>query len=360
MNRKSDPSIVVVDVVDELTPEWLTAALRTIGHDVAVTRLSCAPIGAGQMGATYRLDYDVTGDDASLPASLVVKLAAHDRAARSLVAPGYRAEVTFYRDVADTVAVRAPRCHLALITDDDEAFTLLLEDLSSGTPGDQIAGADPAAVVLAATNLAGLHGPRWDDPSLLAESWTSQTDKAGAEFVGELVMGAIPQLLDRIGDRLADGDAHTLESAAAVLPTFLLDHERHLAPLHGDYRLDNLMFSADGATVSAVDWQTLTLGLPARDLAYLIGTSLSIEDRRVAEDNIVEAYRGALATHGVTGYSAAEAFDDFRVGLMQCPLIIVLGSAFGSRTERGDAMFAAMARRSCAAMRDLRTIDALS
>jgi hypothetical protein len=350
----------VVDVIDELTPKWLTSALRSIGYDAAVTRLSCTPIGLGHMGATYRLDYDVTGNDASLPASLVVKLAAPDRAARSLVARGYLAEVSFYRYVARTVAVRAPHCYLALITDDHEVVTLLLEDLSSGRPGDQIAGADPAAVELAATNLAGLHGPRWDDPSLPAEPWASRTDSAGAEFVGDLVKGAIPQFLDQMGDRLSDGDAQMLQNAAAGMPAFLLDHERHAAPLHGDYRLDNLMFSADGATVSAVDWQTLTLGLPARDLAYLIGTGLSIEERREAEGDIVEAYRLALETHGVAGYSSTEAFEDYRVGLMQCPLITVLGAAFGSRTERGDAMFAAMARRSCAAMRDVGTIDALS
>jgi hypothetical protein len=60
------------------------------------------------------------------------------------------------------------------------------------------------------------------------------------------------------------------------------------------------------------------------------------------------------------GYSATEAFEDYRIGLMQCPLIMVIGAAFSSRTERGDAMFAAMARRSCAAMRDVATIDALS
>jgi hypothetical protein len=35
----------------------------------------------------------------------------------------------------------------------------------------------------------------------------------------------------------------------------------------------------------------------------------------------------------------------------------VFGCAYGSRTDRGDQMFAAMVARSCAAIRDLGTIS---
>ena len=67
------------------------------------------------------------------------------------------------------------------------------------------------------------------------------------------------------------------------------------AVLHGDYRLDNLLFDPDGADVVAVDWQTLAVGPPARDLAYFLGTSLTVDDRRAAERELVaELPRGAL------------------------------------------------------------------
>ena len=46
------------------------------------------------------------------------------------------------------------------------------------------------------------------------------------------------------------------------------------ALMHGDYRLDNLLFDPDRTHVTVVDWQTLGAGLPARDLAYFTGTSL--------------------------------------------------------------------------------------
>lgn len=40
---------------------------------------------------------------------------------------------------------------------------------------------------------------------------------------------------------------------------------------------------------------------------------------------------------------------------LQGPLVSVFGCACGARTDRGDAMFAAMVDRSCTAMRDLDT-----
>ena len=43
--------------------------------------------------------------------------------------------------------------------------------------------------------------------------------------------------------------------------------------------------------------------------------------------------------------------------MVQGPLVSVFGCAYGARTERGDAMFAAMVKRACAAIRDLGTFD---
>jgi hypothetical protein len=43
--------------------------------------------------------------------------------------------------------------------------------------------------------------------------------------------------------------------------------------------------------------------------------------------------------------------------MLQWPLVAVLGCGYGTRTERGDEMFATMVRRSCAAIRDLGTLD---
>ena len=84
-----------------------------------------------------------------------------------MLAGAYRGEVSFYADLAATVAVVVPRCHYAAIRAGTGEFTLLLEDLAPAEQGDQLAGCTAAQARAAVVNLAGLHGPRWCDPTLL-------------------------------------------------------------------------------------------------------------------------------------------------------------------------------------------------
>ena len=119
------------------------------------------------------------------------------------------------------------------------------------------------------------------------------------------------------------------------------------------------MFHPDGG-VTAVDWQTLGIGLAGRDLAYLIATSVTPAVRRDVERRVVDEYHARLVELVGTDLDPATTFDDYRYGLLQGPLIIVLGAAFGTPTPRGDAMFAAMTERVCAALRDHDTLSLVS
>jgi aminoglycoside phosphotransferase (APT) family kinase protein len=71
--------------------------------------------------------------------------------------------------------------------------------------------------------------------------------------------------------------------------------------VHGDYRLDNLMFGADGA-VTALDWQTLTIGPPLQDVAYFLGTSVEPAIRRLHEEQILRRYHSSLVDEGVRDF----------------------------------------------------------
>ena len=50
---------------------------------------------------------------------------------------------------------------------------------------------------------------------------------------------------------------------------------------------------------------------------------------------------------------------DYRLGMLHGPLITVLGRVYatGEQTAQSDGMFLAMATRSCAAIRDLHTLE---
>jgi aminoglycoside phosphotransferase (APT) family kinase protein len=72
--------------------------------------------------------------------------------------------------------------------------------------------------------------------------------------------------------------------------------------MHGDYRLDNLLFDPERTRVTVVDWQTMGVGLPARDLSYFTATSLMPEVRADLEKGLVDDYHTSLLGHGVTSY----------------------------------------------------------
>jgi hypothetical protein len=347
-----------IDELAQVTPQWMEFALAAAGFVVNVTGVRTEAIGTGQMSLNFRAEVEVAEPLKELPRSLVLKVPSPNREIRPLVCAGYRAEIGFYNEISLSVAVNAPRCFLSLANEDATSFTLLLEDLAPAKQGDQIAGASVDVIASAVRNLAGLHGPRWCDTSLHDYPWMQPSNPGAHRFTANLVAGALPGLAERLGDRLSTEDLGTLTDAAGVLAHFL-DSQPRFGLIHGDYRLDNLMIGP-GADVSAIDWQTLSVGLPARDLAYLLATSLTPAQRKEAEPGLVSSYCEALVGHGVAGYTAQDCLDDYRLGMLQCPLIIVLGAAYGTQTERGDEMFATMIRRSCAAIRDLDTIPLAS
>jgi aminoglycoside/choline kinase family phosphotransferase len=130
--------------------------------------------------------------------------------------------------------------------------------------------------------------------------------------------------------------------------------------MHGDYRLDNMLFDPDRTRITVVDWQTMGVGLPARDLAYFTATSLAPEVRAEIEEDLVTRYHEALVAYGVTDYDVDACWRDYRLGVVQAPLITGLGFAFAASTERGDEMILTMLHRGCRAIRELGTLDLIS
>jgi hypothetical protein len=155
-------------------------------------------------------------------------------------------------------------------------------------------------------------------------------------------------------------DRDTMTAAMSVVTPWLLSEPDRFAVLHGDYRLDNMLFDPDRTRITVVDWQTLGSGLPARDLSYFTATSLQPETRAEVERDLVDAYHRRLLSHGVTGYDFETCWHDYRLGMLQAPLLTVLGCAFATSTERGDEMMLVMAARGCQAIRELGTLDLIT
>jgi len=338
----------------EVTSSWLAEVLGTGVVDVSVT-----PVGTGQTGATYRVTPTYSAGRSGLPDTFIVKLPSQDEAVRQRVAGGYRCEFAFYTEVADTVSVPLPHCFHCEIDREGEDFVLLLSDLAPAVQGDQIAGCNPIEAHLAVEALAGLHGPRWCDPRWLAftGAMMPKLDADAAKGIGDLAIMATDTTIGLLGERMTAADRGTLSEAAALVSTWVLLEPHRFSILHGDYRLDNLLFDTERGQVTVVDWQTMSIGLPARDLAYFMATSLLPEQRTQTEHKLVGSYRDALQLYGVTDYDVDSCWRDYRLGMLQVPLITTLGFAFSAATERGDDMVLAMLSRGCRAIRELDTLD---
>jgi hypothetical protein len=354
MARSNTSALPIPRNPTDVTPQWLGAVLGVDVESVGVT-----PIGTGQTGATYRLSVGYGSATTGLPATFAIKLSSQDDAVRERVALGYRSEHAFYTGVADIVMAPIPQHYHCEISDDGGDFVLLLADLAPAVQGDQIGGCATVEAELAVRALAGLHGPTWCDAKWpdfpgLAMSMANEDAMKG---LGDIAVMANQITLDRLGSRMTPEDRDTMTEAMSMVTPWLMADRDRFALMHGDYRLDNLLFDPDRTRVTIVDWQTLGVGLPARDLAYFTGTSLLPEARSAADEDLVGSYHSELIGYGVADYDLDTCWRDYRVGMLQVPLLSVLGCAFAISTERGDDMMLVMMERGCQAIRDLGSLD---
>lgn len=337
-----------VPLAEDLTTSWLTDALG-----LRVDGVTSELVGTGQMGSCLRLF--LTGDPA-LPGTVLAKIPSENAGTRELMAGAYVNEVRFYAELAPSVDIKVPHCFYAGMGDAG-TFTLLLEDLAPAQVGEQIAGCTPEQALSAVVNLAGLHGPRWCDPTLTSIEGMLPLGQEMGEMLDITFPPAAESFLEMLGDQMAPEDVATLQELTPLAGRWIAGHADRFALLHMDYRLDNLLFEVDGPGVDAVDWQGLSIGLPMRDAAFFLSTGLLPDARREHERAIVAAYHAKLLTYGVQDYSAEQCWDDYRWGMLQNPFITVFGCVYGSRTERGDQMFLAMIARGCVAIRDLDVLE---
>jgi len=345
MNRAID--------VEEVSAEWMT---ETLGYPVRA--VASKRIGTGQTGATCRVTLDTDQE----PKSFILKTATGALESRQRVSAGYRREVGFYSKLAPSLDVRIPLCTYSTLSEEPLKYTLLLEDLSPRLPGVQTDGCSIERAQGAIRNLVGLHAPSWNDAALFEHEFlTSTNDDKRAQFLSDITVASTAKFVERYAAELGPEDVKTMLASAAALHAWAKAAAQPFAIVHGDYRLDNLMFGAAADDVVALDWQTIEIGPPTRDLAYFIGFSLPIEERRRHERELVRFYFDELLSRGIKDYSFEQCFNDYRLGHLQGTMILAIGCAYatGERSAQSDAMFISMAKRSCAAIRDLETLDLL-
>ncbi|MDO8703804.1 MAG: phosphotransferase [Sulfuricaulis sp.] len=325
MSKAFPTSIDAVDV------PWLSAVLTANGTISGGDRLlafDAKPLGEGfgQTGVALRLglSYAQSGGARAGPASLIAKFATSDDTRRKAsTAMGlYQREVDFYLHRASTIKVRSPRCYFADSRDEGEHFALLLEDFPVHRPGDETVGCTVDDARLAVPQMARLHGPYWNATQL-------KDRVASALPSREAFANAWDEMQGRFGEYLPPAFVAARDAYLEAIPALQawINAETHTL-IHGDFRLDNLLFGPRGAldAIVVLDWQAVRAAKGMQDFAYLISHSMNVEERRTHERDLLRLYIEALREEGVS-YDLDTALDDYRRAMLYlfCYVLYITG-----------------------------------
>jgi hypothetical protein len=363
MNTSVFEPVVHLDAIDAA---WMTNVLRdagVLGDGGRVTCAERATCGTGQLADSYRftLTYDAPHRG---PATVVGKFPSEDPTSRAFGKQSgyYRSEIRFYQEIAPTlVDLALPTALHAGLAENESDFVLLMDDLAPARTVDQLVGctADEAALVM--EQAAALHADSWQSTQLAGVAWLKGTVASFTHITDNFPQTA-GTFLEKFGDLVPEADVQE----AARLNDQLDAWKRVLnAPQclwHSDLRADNLLFDARGGAipVAVLDWQGVGYGCGTIDVAYYLSTSLTTADRRAHERDLVAHYHDKLVSLGVTGYSADQCWEDYRVLAIHPLQTGVFGVGAVKRSERGDEMWRVWIERSAAQTRDLDSFAALA
>jgi hypothetical protein len=226
---------------------------------------------------------------------------------------------------------------------------------------DQVHGCSHAQAQEAVRGLARLHSVWWQKPqieSLKWLPWNNDPVRAGAAQVSyqmawgpfaQVVGSMVPKEILDLGERFGPRVTAVLDKLA----------ESPWTLVHGDYRLDNLFFSPEGS-LSVVDWQIISRGTGAFDLAYFMTGSVAPADRRAWEMDLLHEYHRSLQTAGIKDYTFEQLYEDYRRSVLFSFLyaVIIIGQMDISG-ERGRALFEASLERTVTAILELNAAETL-
>jgi hypothetical protein len=262
-----------------------------------------------------RLDY--AGDHAAfgIPRQLCIKGEFDEKLRQALTGvtiTGTQIEADFYNDLAPRLGVPVARSWYA--GSEPGMGILILDNLAArhytfGTPTEPWT---PELVAKALDSLAVLHATTWSK-SFPELAWL----KVGSDAVREYTEFLQSE---------AHWKAQFSRPGVYRLHPYLADRERSLRGLramwrydamhahcvvHGDAHLGNASIDPDGNPFF-IDWAGPCINNWAIDVAYFIAGTLSVDDRRNAERDLLAHYLDRLAAHGGPVLERGETWDDYR------------------------------------------------
>ena len=335
-------------IMSEVTAEWLSSVL-----DCRISAIEVHIIGAGEgfMGQLARVRLTGSG----CPASIIVKMPTADPGGQMIgqMMRVWEREHRFYTEVAPHMhGVRIAECLYSRV----DPYVLILEDLHPRRAGDQVAGPTADQARTAIDTAADLHGSWFDHPELTNLTWMPDISDPMSASVGTMFDMGWPTFLARYGDSLPERVLRWCEGFAPRVTDWMTKYLSWPVTLvHGDFRLDNMFFDADGS-MTLIDWQLSMRAPSTTDLVYFLGTNLPTAMRQEMQTELIDRYAKRLRTHGVP--DEWSDVDRITVGyaegvLFYCTSFAASILTLDTANERGAALMDSLVRRAFSAADDL-------
>jgi hypothetical protein len=317
----------VAPALAALGPEWFGEVLGADVETVTIERVALS--GATTDMARVHLTYS---GGAAGPPTVITKITGTDevRAGMDAAMGLFAREGRFYREFADEVPVRSPRCHHV---GDGSRTPLVLEDLAGLRAGDQIEGVAVADAERVIDSIAQLHARFWEAPELSGDWLVQPAEGPFAAMVAQLVGSGVEALQQGFAEQAPPG---VLDAVAEHAPDWgaviAKGTEGPHTLVHGDCRLDNIFFGADGEPV-LIDWQIPADTRGTQDVAYLLAQSMDPGLLDANWEQLLRRYHERLGEHGVGGYSWDQCLTHYRQNV---PYALGAGMALLGAMDIGD------------------------
>ncbi len=370
LHPSSDPSnrgtkVIIPSKPDEITPEWLSDALRSSGilKNASVIAVEIEKISdvEGFLTSVVRVKIKYDSKEDGVPTSVIAKLSSSDPHLRIRLSRlgFYENEIRFYRDIADQVEIRTPKCYYDKIDTTAYKFMLLLEDLAPiAYVGDNVTECSYQEAELAMTYIASFHANFWDNSKLkVLNLQLFDKDVEGIEaYYRDNWLVFKRKHKDHISK-------YFLEVAEAFADKFpVIWHQLGQIPqtlIHGDFRLDNIFFGrSDTTLVTVVDWQLMMRGSGLCDVTYFINWCVGSDMRREMELKLLSKYHSTLVEKGVSNYTFEQCLNDYHLSLFYS-LQMIMHFSKNAIGNRGEALTSAALERLSATMQDHSIIELL-
>jgi broad specificity phosphatase PhoE len=344
-DQKAKTAVAFPKTVDDLTSDWLQKTMSPYIDGATITGFAPQVIGVGEgfMGQLARVALSYAEDSNTAPTSVVAKFAATRSDTREMARDQnlYRREIGFYRDIGQDVGIRVPVCYYRDFDEETQYFVMLLEDMAPGEPSDQVAGTSKETSRLVIERFARLHAKWWNSDKLDGYDWAKW-------IINEMSMDeALTRLRESIKEVEETGsfDAYPeMKRLIYRLPPLFRMRPAPPYPFsltHGDLRSDNIIQpSQSGGEFCVLDWQLAGKGDPVNDIARWLAQSITIEDRKETEQELLRLYYDKLVEHGVTGYSYKAFINGYKMNLV---VILVMFSmtidGVDRSSDRAKALF---------------------